>query len=168
MKTINCRAIPVSRYAMNACQFTKKKLYDLDIMVKATLHRKGMLGRQGGDERLYIKGQEGGRGVKSLKLVYKETKVLVATYVVLSPSHWIRVAWKREYTYKYKSLKKEAEQALREMGLKVHLREEEIWGTEEKVKKDWSVCWKELKKGCEEKLKNKYKEKMMLSQVFVG
>ena len=60
MKAINCRVMAVAGYVMNVCQFTKKELYDLDMLVKKTLRRKGMLGRQGSDERLYMIRQEGG------------------------------------------------------------------------------------------------------------
>ena len=69
-------------------------------------------------------------------------------------------------------MKREAEQALREIGLEFDFLEEEIWKNGEKVEKDWSGFWKELKKGMkkgyEESVRNKYKEKVMQSQVFVG
>ena len=84
MKAINCRVIPIAEYAMNVCQFTKKELYDLDMLVKKNLRRKATLGRQGSDERLYMTRQERG-GLKSLRQLYKETKLRVATYIVLSP-----------------------------------------------------------------------------------
>lgn len=70
MKAINCRVIPVAGYAVNVCQFTKNELYDLDMLVKEILRRKVMLERQGSDERLYMKRQDGGRGLKSLRQVY--------------------------------------------------------------------------------------------------
>ena len=43
-KAINCRVISVAGYTMNVCQFTRKEIYDLDMLVKETLRRKGMLG----------------------------------------------------------------------------------------------------------------------------
>ena len=157
---------------MNVCQFTQKELYDFDMLVKNILCKRGMLGRQASDERLYLKRQDGGRGLKSLRQVYKETKVRVATYMVCSTSRWIRIAWKREYNSEYKSLKREAEQALREVGVEVQFREEEIWKDSEKMEKEWAGCWAELKKGMQngytEKLKNDYKKKGMQSQVFAG
>ena len=111
MRAINCRVIPVAVYAMTVCQFTRKKLNDLDILVKDILRKRGMLGRQASDERLYLKRQDGGRGLKSLRQVYKETKVRVATYMVCSTSRWIRIAWKREYNSDNKSLKRKTERA---------------------------------------------------------
>ena len=82
-----------------------------------------MLGRKTSDERLYLKRQGGRRGLKSLRQVYKGTKVRVVTYMVCSTSRWIRIAWKRDCNNEYKNLKREAEQALREVGAKVKLRE---------------------------------------------
>ena len=55
---------------MCMCQFTRKGLYDLDMLVKDTLYRKEILGRQGSIEQLYMTRQEGGLGLKSLRLVY--------------------------------------------------------------------------------------------------
>ena len=86
MRAINCRVIPVAAYAMNVCPFTQKKLYDVDMLVKDILRNRGMLGQQTSDERLYLKRQDGGRGLKSLRQVYKETKVRVATYMVCTTS----------------------------------------------------------------------------------
>lgn len=56
----------------------------------------------------------GGRGLKSLKEVYEETKVRTATYMSLSKSRWIQVAWRRECGQEYCSVKSEAEQVLAE------------------------------------------------------
>ena len=115
-------------------------------MVKDILRKRGMLGRHASDERLYLKRQDGGRGLKSLRQVYKETKVRVATYMVCSTSRWIRIAWKREYNSEYKSLKRETEQARREVEMEVEFREEEVWKDGEKLEKEWAGCWAELKK----------------------
>ena len=86
MTTINCRVIPVAVYAMNVCQFTQKKLHDLDMFVKYILRKRGMLIRQTSNERFYLKRQDGRRSLKSLRQVYKEIKVRVALYMVISTS----------------------------------------------------------------------------------
>ena len=44
MRAINCRVIPVAAYYMNVCQFTQNKLYDLDMLVKDILCKKGYAG----------------------------------------------------------------------------------------------------------------------------
>ena len=55
-----------------------------------------MLGRQGSDERLYLKREDGGRGLKSMRNLYKETRLRVTCYMAKSTNKWIKVAWKRE------------------------------------------------------------------------
>ena len=67
-------------------------------MVRRELRSRNMLGRQGSDERLYIKREDGGRGLKSMRDVYKETRLRVTCYMAMAKStnEWIKVAWKRE------------------------------------------------------------------------
>ena len=48
-----------------------------------------MLGKQASDERLYPKIEDKGRGLKSMRDVYNETRLLVV-------DRWIQVAWRRE------------------------------------------------------------------------
>ena len=55
-----------------------------------------MLGRQASDERLYLKRERGGRGLKSFRDAYRETKLRVACYMAKPTNSWIREAWKRE------------------------------------------------------------------------
>ena len=57
---------------------------------------KNMLGRQASGERLYLKREEGGKGLKSVKDVYKETRLHVTCYMSKSTSQWIKAAWRRE------------------------------------------------------------------------
>ena len=51
-----------------------------------------MLGQQGSDERLYLKKEDGGRGLKSMRDVYEETRLRVTCYTVKSTNEWIKVA----------------------------------------------------------------------------
>ena len=81
---------------MNVCKFSNEDLRELDMILKKELRLKNILSRQSSDERLYMKRQVGGRGLKSLREVYQETKVRIATYMSMSESRWIAVAWKRE------------------------------------------------------------------------
>ena len=92
MKAINCRVIPVARYIMNVCNLRKGKLDELDNIVKSTLRREGFHGRQSSDERLFTNRREGGRGLKSFKELYDETKTRVACYIATSTNEWIKVA----------------------------------------------------------------------------
>ena len=62
----------------------------LNKMVKEVLRQNDMLERQSSDERLYMKRQNGGMGLKSLKDVYGDTKVRVACYMANASSPWIQ------------------------------------------------------------------------------
>ena len=55
-----------------------------------------MLGRQASDERLYMKRKNGGRGLKSLREVYEETRLRVGCYMFVSDNRWIKEARKQE------------------------------------------------------------------------
>ncbi len=96
VRAVNCRVIPVAGYAMNICRFSKAELEELDMIVKRKLMEKKMHGRQASDERLYLPGCKGGRGIKSMRDPYKEKKVRVACDMTMSSSRWIEEAWRRE------------------------------------------------------------------------
>ena len=70
---INTKVIPVAAYPTNVCKFNGGELKELDQVIKHELRSKNMLGKQLSDERLYLRGEHGGRGIKSLKNIYKET-----------------------------------------------------------------------------------------------
>ena len=84
IRAMNEKVIPVAAYPMNVCQFNKGELMELDQVVKRELRSRNMLGRQGSDERLYLKREDGGRGLKSMRDVYKETRLIVTCYMAKS------------------------------------------------------------------------------------
>ena len=88
----------------------------LDKAIKKILRDNKMHGRQASDERLYMRRENGGRGLKNMKDLYEETKVRVACYITHTESAWIKTAWRREFQKEGKSIKSEAEYALREVG----------------------------------------------------
>ena len=108
--------IPVAGYVMNVCTFTKQKLDELEKAIKKILRDNKMHGRQASDERLYMRRENGGRGLKNMKDLYEETKVRVACYMTHSESAWIKTAWSREFQKEGESIKSEAADALREVG----------------------------------------------------
>ena len=55
-----------------------------------------MLGRQSSDERLCMKRSTGGRGLKSLREVFEETRLRVACYMATAENKWIKAAWRLE------------------------------------------------------------------------
>ena len=112
MTAINSKVIPVAAYTMNICRFTKAELSELDQIVKRELRDKSMSGRQSSDKRLYLKWENSGRGLKSLRDVYGETKLRMACYMEKSESLWIQVAWERENEKEYMSIWREAQEAM--------------------------------------------------------
>ena len=81
---------------MNICKFINGELNQLDQVIKKELCAKNMLGQQASDERLYLKWEAGGRGLKSMKDVYKETRICFVCYMLKSPNRWMKAAWRRE------------------------------------------------------------------------
>ena len=63
---------------------TKAELNELDLVVKKGLRKSNMLVRQSSDERHYLKRDVGGRGLKSLRDVFVETRFRVSCYTVKS------------------------------------------------------------------------------------
>ena len=145
MKAINSRVIPAADYVMNVCNLRKGDLDELDMTVKSVLRREGFHGRQSSDERLYLKRNEGGRGLKSFKEVYDETKTRVTCYMPAATNKWIRVAWKNESQKEQISLKKEAEKAMRKVEVTVSFDEGSVIIGEESYT-EWKGAWKKLEK----------------------
>ena len=146
MKAINSKVIPVAEYPMNVCRFSKEELLELDQIIKRQLRKNKMLGRQSSDERLYLKQEEGGRGLKSLRDVYKETKLRVACYMAMSRSQWIQAAWEREAEKEYTSIKREAQEAMIEIGLAIDFEEGKVILGGERLDKPWKETWRSVKK----------------------
>ena len=172
IKAINETVIPVAGYVMNVCTFTKQKLDELDKAIKKILRDNKMHGRQASDERLYMRRENGGRGLKNMKDLYEETKVRVACYMTHSESAWIKTAWRREFQKEGKSIKSEAEDALREVGENVEffLDHVKIQGIAQAG--DWRKIWKKLKTKIKERREElrieNYKSKNMQSEHYKG
>ena len=92
MKAISCRGISVAGYIMNVCVIRKGELEELYEVVKDILPERKFYGRQASDERLYMRREEGRRGLMSFKDVYARTKVTVACYMAASTDKWIKAA----------------------------------------------------------------------------
>ena len=145
MKASNCRVIPVVEFVMNVCNLRKEGLDELDMTVKSVLRRETFHGRQSSDERLYLKRNEGSRGLKSFKEVYNETKNRVACYMAAATNEWIRITWRNESQKEQISLKKEAEKAMRKVEVTVSFDEGSVI-VGEKSYTDWKGAWKKLEK----------------------
>ena len=95
VRAINTKVIPVAAYSMNVCKFTDGELKELDQVIKPILRSKNMLGKQSSNERLYLIREDGGRGMKSLRDIYKETRLRVTFYMTWIQNKWIKAAWRR-------------------------------------------------------------------------
>ena len=167
VKALNTRALPVVSYVMNICHFGEGDLNELDQIVKRKLREKRMLGRQGSDERLYMRRENGGRGLKSFKDIYIETKTRVALYLHKSAKTHLQVVKKREIKKEFNSIFREVEKRLGELGINIKFEEDKIEVDGEEVLEHWKVMWRKLKDVIKLKLKvekeEKYKAKLLQS-----
>ena len=69
IQAIDSKVISVAAYPMNVCKMTKGELNELDQIAKRELRKNNMLGKQASDERLYLKRDQGGRGLKEVPLL---------------------------------------------------------------------------------------------------
>ena len=100
--------IPVAVYWMNVYKFTDGELKELDQVIKRELRSKNMLGKQSSNERMYLIREDGGRGITSLRDIYKETRLRVACYMACLQNKLIKPAWRRENTKDKNSVVEEA------------------------------------------------------------
>ena len=119
VRAINMKVIPVAAYPMNVCKFNGGELKQLDQVIKHELRSKNMLGKQSSGERLYLRREDGGRGIKSLKDIYKETRVRVACYIACSQNKWISAAWRRQNTKEENSIVEEAMKTMEDVGVEI-------------------------------------------------
>ena len=89
--------------------------------------------------------ENGGRGLKSMKDLYEETKVRVACYMTYSDSAWIKTAWRREFQKEGKCIKCEAGDALRELGENVQFCLDHVKVPGIAQEGDWRKIWKTWK-----------------------
>ena len=64
VRAIDVKVIPVAAYPMNVYKFSIGELKELDQVIKWEMRSSNILGKQGSDERLYLKREDGCRGIK--------------------------------------------------------------------------------------------------------
>ena len=162
IRAINEKVIPVVAYPMNVCQFNKGELIELEQVVKRELRSRNMLGRQGSDERLYLKRKDSGRRLKSMRDVYKETRLRVTCYMDKSTNEWIKVAWKRETLKNENSMIDEAVATMAQLGAGIQFEDNAVKLGGERIDAEWKPVWKKvkesLKKGTRSKRIGNYKK----------
>ena len=60
---INTKVIPVAAYPMNVFKFNGGELKELEQVIQLELRLKNMLGKQSSNEGLYLRREDGGRGI---------------------------------------------------------------------------------------------------------
>ena len=155
IQAINSKVIPVAAYPMNVCKMTKGELNELDQIVRRELRKNNMLGRQASDERLYLKRDQGGRGLKSMRDVYAETRTRIACYMCKSNNRWIQAAWQRETMKETNTIIDEAIKAMMEIYKTLEFVENSVRSEGKILELEWKPTWKkvkaELKRGVEKK-----------------
>ena len=170
IQAINSKVISVATYPMNVCKMTKGELNELDQIVERELRKNNMLGKQASDERLYLKRDQGGRGLRSMRHVYAETRTRVACYMCKSNNKWIQVAWQRETVKENNTLIDEAVKAMMEIDKTLAFVENNVRLEGEVPEIEWKPTWRkvkvELKKSVEKKRMETYKQKELQSDLY--
>ena len=170
IRAINEKVIPVAAYPMNVCQLNKRELMEFNQVVKRELWSRYMLGRQGSDERLYLKREDGGRGLKSMRDVYKETRLRVTCYMAKSTNEWLKVTWKRETLKDENSMIDEAVVTMAQLGADIQFEDNAVKPGGRRIDVEWKPIWKKVKenfkKGTRSKRIENYKNKEQQSKLF--
>ena len=172
VRAINTKVISVAAYPMIVYTFNGEELKELDQVIKHELRSKNMLGKQSSDERLYLRREDGGRGIKSLKEIYKDRRLKVACYMACSENKWISVAWRREKTKDKNSIVKEAMKTMEDVGVEIRFEGGNIWIDGELINGGWKPAWKRLKEKLNKGVKNQrvqeYRTKEQQSKLYRG
>ena len=124
-----------------------------------------ILGKQGSDERLYLKREDGGRGIK-----YQETRLRVACYMACLTNSWIRAAWRREMMKEENAIVTEAVKTMEDVGVRIQFEEGSISIDGEVIEGGCKPAWRRLKekrkKGVKARRTESYQAKEQQSKVY--
>ena len=126
---------------MNVCRMRKGELNGLDQIVKRELRKNNTSGKQASDERLYLKRDQGGRGLKSMRDMYAETRTRLACYMCKSNNKWIQVAWQRETVKENNTIIDEAVKAMMEIDKTLAFVENNVTLEGEVLELEWKPTW---------------------------
>ena len=170
VRAINAKVIPVAAYPMNVRKFSNGEMKDLDQAIKWEMRSSNILGKQGSDERLYLKREDGGRGIKSMRDVYQETRLRVACYMACSTNSWIRAAWRREMMKKENAIVTEAVKIMEDVGVRIPFEEGSISIDGQVIEGGWKPAWRSMKekrkKGVKAKRIESYQAKEQQSKAY--
>ena len=147
----------------------KSELNELDQIIKRELRVKNMLGIQANDERLYLKRDQGGRGLQSMRDVYIETRTRVACYMCKSNNEWIQASWRRENKKETNAIIDKAVNSMMEIDRELEFVGDNVRLMGEVLELDWKATWKKVKKelkiGAQIKRKENYRMKELQSEI---
>ena len=96
----------------------------------------------------------------------------IACYMEKSPSKWIQVAWEREKSKEYVSVKRETQDFMNDIGYPIVLEDGEITVKGDQLEGSWKQCWQKvkviIKKETEKKIIEEYKQKPMQSSCYIN
>ena len=167
---IDAEVIPVAAYPMNVCKFNNGELKELDQVIKREMRSSNILGKQGSDERLYLKRGDGGRGIKSMRDVYQETRLRAACYMACSTNSWIQAAWRREMMKEDNAIVTETVKIMEDVGVRIQFEEGSILIDGEVIEAGWKPAWRSYKvkqkKGVKARRVESYQAKEQQSKVY--
>ena len=152
---INTKMIPVAAYPMNVYKLTDGELKEMDQVIKRDLRSKNMLGKQSSNERLYLIREDGGRGIKLVKYIYKETRLTVACDMACLENKWIKALQRRENIKEENSIVDEAMKTMKDVEVEIQFEDGNIRIDGALIEEGWKSAWEKLK----EKLKQGMKKK---------
>ena len=121
-------------------------LRELDQVIKRDLRKNNMLGQQANNEQFYIRRKDAGRGLKSLKEVYEETRLRVGCYMLVPDNRWIKEAWKQESRKEFSSIKDEIILTMQTKVKTVQLEGEDTKLEGKILDREFKPIWKQVKK----------------------
>ena len=117
---INVKVIPIVVYSINLCKFSKANWTSWSRPLK------GKSDQSSSDKKLYLNREDGGRGLKSIQDVYKETRLRVACYMSKSENMWIQAACRRETLKVENAVMIGAQTTMEEVGMRLKFEDNAI------------------------------------------
>ena len=94
-----------------------------------------------------MKRERGGRGLKSLRDAYRETRLRVACYMAKSTNRWIGEAWRREENKDENAIVSESILTMEEVGVRLRFADNSIRLDEEVIDEatEYKAVWRKSK-----------------------
>ena len=119
---------------------------------------------------MYLIREDDGKGIKSLRDIYKETRVRVTCYMACLENKWIKAAWRRQNTKEENSIEEEAMKTMEDVEVEIQFEEGIIWIDGELIEERWKPAWKKLKeklkKGMKKQRIDRYQRKEQKSKLY--